>query len=72
VHEQQLNHDSGFVRNAEAGTGPASTAEAEGCMPEELNVDVILRRPREARASKDVAEAPGPSPFEARFTRTSG
>jgi len=27
---------------------------------------VILRRPRGARASKDTAEVPGPSPFEAR------
>ena len=34
--------------------------------------NVIMRYLREARASKDVAEAPGLSPFEARFTRNSG
>ena len=34
---------------------------------------VILRcAPVAWRASKDAAEAPGPSPFEARYTRTSG
>ncbi len=36
-------------------------------MPEELNVDVILRRPREARASKDVAEAPRPVALRGSF-----
>ena len=33
-------------------------------------ISVILRCPRKARASKD--DRPGPSPFEARFARTSG
>jgi hypothetical protein len=33
---------------------------------------VILRCPRVARASKDAAETPQPSPFEARCARTSG
>jgi hypothetical protein len=37
-----------------------------------LAYPVILRCPRMARASKDTAEAPGPSPFEARFARISG
>jgi hypothetical protein len=38
-------------------------------MQADLMLTVILRRPREARPSKDAAEAAGPSPFEARRVR---